>query len=105
MRIPHPTDYCELCNRAGVAVTKHHLIPRGVHRRKRFRKLFDREDRLTRILWVCRPCHNAIHSACSEQELAMHYNTREKLLAIGELRDFVAWIQGKPAGFVPKQRS
>lgn len=104
MRIPRPTDHCQLCKRSGVAVTKHHLIPRSVHRRKRFRKLFDREDRLTRILWVCRPCHNAIHSARSEQELALHYNTREKLLTIAEVRDFVDWIRDKPPGFVPKQR-
>lgn len=104
MQIPRPTDHCQLCLRSGLPVTKHHLIPRGVHRRKRFRKAFDREDRLTRILWVCRPCHNAIHSARSEQELAMYYNTREKLLEIPELRDFVHWIQGKPPGFKPKQR-
>lgn len=34
----------------------------------------------------------------------MHYNTREKLLEIPELRDFVHWIQNKPPGFKPKQR-
>jgi hypothetical protein len=78
------------------------LIPKHLHRKKRFQKLFSKEDLITRTLWVCRPCHNAIHKARSEYELGLYFNTREKLLELEELRAFVEWLRDKPEGFVPK---
>jgi hypothetical protein len=32
----------------------------------------------------------------------MHYNTREALLELDEVRRFVDWMKGKPGNFVPK---
>tara|TARA_R100001440_G_scaffold53394_4_gene73086 strand:+ start:14398 stop:14679 length:282 start_codon:yes stop_codon:yes gene_type:complete len=83
-------------------LTRHHLIPRRLHSKRRFLKLFSREDMITRTLWVCRPCHNAIHRTCSEYELGLTFNSREKLLELEELRVFVEWLRDKPEGFVPK---
>lgn len=85
-------------------LTRHHLIPKHLHRKPRFQKLFGKEALITRTLWVCRPCHNAIHKAASEYELGLHYNTRDKLLELEELSSFVAWLKDKPEGFVPRQR-
>lgn len=87
------------------ALTKHHLIPRTRHRKKRSKRLWDREDIRTRILWICRPCHNHIHDVFSEKELEADYNTREKLLAHPAIRRFTAWIQDKPPGFKPSSRA
>ncbi|MEQ6886547.1 hypothetical protein [Salicola sp. Rm-C-2C1-2] len=100
---PRPR-FCELCGREVDELTQHHLVPRRLHRKKRFRKAFSREELVTRICWVCRPCHNMIHHVCSEQQLGMFYNTRESLLAIPELADFINWLSTKPPGFVPKKR-
>jgi len=102
LKLPPQADNCELCERPVARLTRHHLIPKHLHRKKRFQKLFTKEDLITRTLWVCRPCHNAIHKARSEYELGLYFNTREKLLQLEELRTFVEWLRDKPEGFVPK---
>jgi hypothetical protein len=101
-KLPPQPEFCELCERPVARLTRHHLIPKSLHRKKRFQKLFTKEDLVTRTLWVCRPCHSAIHRASGEQELGMHYNTREALLELDEVRRFVDWMKGKPGNFVPK---
>ncbi len=103
LKLPPQPPCCELCERPVGTLTRHHLIPRYLHRKKRFQKLFTREDLITRTLWVCRPCHNAIHRVRPEYELGLHFNTREKLLEMEELRTFVEWLRDKPEGFVPKK--
>lgn len=95
---------CELCGRAGVVLTRHHLIPRRTHRLKRIRRNFDREQRQGAILHVCRPCHKQIHVLFAETELAERYRTREALLSHPEMAKFVAWIADKPPGLVPRAR-
>lgn len=98
------TGRCQLCGRRGVRTTRHHPIPRRTHRLKRIRKRFDRDDRLGRILHICRPCHSHIHAVLGEKELAEMYNTKADLLARPEIAQFVAWIADKPAGFRPAIR-
>lgn len=104
MHLPSAPDHCQLCLRQGPELTRHHLIPRRLHRKKRIREQFDRQTRLGRLLWVCRPCHHMIHSLRNEQQLGLHHNTRESLLAIPELAEFARWLGDKPAGFTPKHR-
>lgn len=95
---------CELCGRVGVRTTRHHLIPRRTHRLKRIRKRFDREERLTAILHVCRPCHSHIHAVLGEKELAETYNSRAALCAHPEIATFIDWLADKPPGFRPQIR-
>ncbi len=100
-RVPPKPEHCELCGRVMAALTRHHLIPRTRHRKPRNRRLFEREEVRTRILWICRPCHDHIHGVLNEKEMEASYRTREALLAHPAIRRFVAWIGGKPAGFKP----
>lgn len=93
---------CELCGRNEPGLTKHHLIPRTRHRNKRVKKLFSRDEMANRVLWVCRPCHHHIHRVLDEKQLALEYNTRDKLLDHPEIRQFVDWLASKPAGFKPR---
>ncbi len=95
---------CALCGRTDVRLTRHHLIPRTRHRNKRIRRRFSREELVTRILWVCRPCHSQIHALIPEKELAEHYHTREALLGHPGIRRFVDWIRDRPAGLKPRGR-
>ncbi|MEM8552894.1 MAG: HNH endonuclease [Pseudomonadota bacterium] len=44
-------------------------------------------------------CHNEIHAAFSEAELARTYNTVEALRAAPALAPFIAWVAGKPPHF------
>jgi len=99
----HQPNQCELCRRE-THLTRHHLIPRTVHNRKRIRRLHGRDALHDSILWVCRACHSKIHATFTEMELALHYYKRETLLAHDEVARFVDWISGKPAGFKPKGR-
>lgn len=91
---------CALCARNGVALTRHHLIPKTTHRKKSVRKKFDREQRTGNILMICKPCHKQIHATLAEKELALEFNTREALLAQADIARFVDWISSKPPGTI-----
>lgn len=82
---------CELCGQVR-PLTFHHLIPRHVHRKKRFQREYTRAEMRSRGLSVCRICHDGIHNLIpDEKELARTYNTREKLLANERVARHVAW--------------
>jgi hypothetical protein len=58
-------------------------------------------EMLTRILWVCRPCHSHIHTVLSEKELASQFNSRTALLQHPDIQRFIEWLGKRPAGFKP----
>lgn len=95
---------CELCKRAGQKLTVHHLIPKSKHRKKAVQKLFDKQERLTRVLWVCRPCHSMIHLAASELKLALIYNCKERLIELPMIQEYLQWIKDKPESYMPRVR-
>jgi len=103
-RVPPKPPHCELCGRLIEVLTRHHLVPRTRHRKKRNQRLFSREDVRTRILWICRPCHDHIHDVLSEKDMEAAYHSREALLAHPEIQRFVDWLSRKPAGFKPAGR-
>lgn len=47
-------------------------------------------------------CHNEIHAAISEAELARLYNTVEALRAHPRLEAFIRWVQKRPPAFHSK---
>lgn len=95
---------CELCSRAGVTLTRHHLIPRTRHSNQRTRRDSSREDR-QQVILLCRPCHNQIHSLFTEKELERDFNTLARLAGQPEVARFVEWIRDKPPGFRPTAKS
>lgn len=102
MKLPDRPDLCELCRRPGCELTKHHLFPRATHRSQSIRKQTSREQRVTAISWLCRPCHSAIHRFISEKQMARQYHTIERLKQHEEVIRFCQWIADKPSGFKPK---
>lgn len=103
--MPDKKGCCELCGRDEMLLTRHHLIPRTRHGNRRIRRQYQREELLTAIIWVCRPCHNQIHAVLSEKQLADHYHSLTLLQAHEEIQRFVEWIKDKPAGFKPRSYS
>jgi hypothetical protein len=87
---------CALCQRAVLHLTRHHLIPRTVHRRPRTRRQFTRDQRLTVVL-LCRACHKQIHSLFTEVELARTYCSIEALMAHPEVARFAEWVARQPS--------
>lgn len=89
---------CELCARS-MPLTFHHLIPRETHGRFLAKGLPPGvKGEPTRVwlatygLAVCRPCHTHIHRVASNDELADHFNTAQRLLAHPEIAKFVAFM-------------
>lgn len=80
---------CELCA-CERDLTFHHLIPRKLHRRQRFRRSYDK-DQLQRGINICRPCHNGLHRLYDEVMLASEFSTREAILADSALARHIAW--------------
>lgn len=95
-------DTCELCSRVNIPVTKHHLIPQSEHPRilKKLRKnqQFSKDEMLTRVAWVCRPCHSHIHAVLSNRELANEFNTLDKIRTVPDIAKFADWVGNKPVG-------
>jgi hypothetical protein len=91
---------CELCGRFVHELTRHHLIPRSRHKKKRAKKKFDRQEMEERVALLCRPCHRNVHTAIDNKELEQEYNTIEALAAHPDIRKFTRWIGNKPQGTV-----
>jgi 5-methylcytosine-specific restriction endonuclease McrA len=83
-------ERCATCGR-DTALTFHHLIPRKLHRRKHFRRHYDR-DVLTLGIHVCRACHRGIHKRFDEMTLGRHFNTLARLREDPDLARHFAWV-------------
>lgn len=87
-----PVGGCELCGRVQ-PLTEHHLIPRAVHRKTYFQKLFTKVEMTEQRISICRKCHKGIHRIIpDEKELARNYYTKELLLADERIRRHVDWV-------------
>ena len=81
---------CPFCGRE-CALTFHHLIPKKLHRRVRFKKTFTREE-LNEGLAVCRQCHDGIHDIYDEMTLAKTRASPELLSSDPQLRKHFRWV-------------
>jgi hypothetical protein len=84
---------CQLCNR-DKPTTKHHLIPRAVHTKKRFIRKFGKEEMRKRGIMICKLCHDGIHDLIPREiDLADHFNTKEDLLADERMAKHIEWVR------------
>ncbi|MCU0735151.1 MAG: hypothetical protein MUF20_06465 [Methylotetracoccus sp.] len=104
-RIAPPQARCELCLRNTELVTKHHLIPRSQHDKRYARRRFTREEMVSRVAWLCPPCHKFIHTVFTERELGAAWNQLEALRQHPEIADFIRWLAAKPSDFMPRVRT
>ena len=75
-------------------LTKHHLIPRAVHTKKKFINRFGKKEMGERGIQICKLCHSGIHNLIpSEKELAENYNTKELLMADERIQKHVNWAR------------
>lgn len=72
-------------------LTFHHLIPKKVHRRTRFKKHHE-PSALREGIAVCRLCHLGIHRLYDEMTLATRYCTAEALLEDEALVRHFEWV-------------
>jgi 5-methylcytosine-specific restriction endonuclease McrA len=93
---------CALCDREA-ALTFHHLIPKTLRTRKRYRRDVP-ADKWDDGIHVCRACHDAIHRFLDEEALAEQYATVEALREHPGLAAFVKWVRRQDPGRVVKVR-
>ncbi len=83
------SEHCELCSQIR-DLTFHHLIPRKLHKRTRFKKNYSREQ-LNKGIYICRLCHNGLHRLYNEETLAKLYSDKEKIMADPVLLKHIDW--------------
>ncbi len=82
--------FCAMCRQLK-NLTRHHLIPRTMHA-KYLQKGFTRFQ-LAKTLGICRACHNVVHQAASEPDLASTYNTLEALLTLEPIQSWLSYAK------------
>lgn len=86
-------ENCELCERQQ-KLTKHHLIPRAVHTKKKFINMFGKEEMRNRGLMTCKLCHKGIHDLIPDEKvLAEFFNTKALLLTNEAIVKHIAWVK------------
>ena len=81
---------CACCGR-DVALSFHHLIPKKMHRRTRFKKMYSKQA-LDAGIYVCARCHRGIHKCYDEMTLAKRFNSLEQLLQDDALVRHFQWV-------------
>ena len=89
---------CELCKRAVIETTKHHLIPRTRHKNKRIKRDTTSKQRKQTVN-LCQPCTRQIHTVISEKDMAENYCTVDALREHPIISDFIIWVKKKPCYF------
>lgn len=90
---------CEFCNREVCLTTRHHLIPRTTHSKKKIRRKFTKQERQETID-VCCDCHKTIHNFIGEMILATNFNTLMLLKEHHYLKKYKNWIEKQREGIV-----
>lgn len=83
-------ERCATCHRL-TWLTFHHLIPKKMHRRPRFKKCYSKEV-LQSGIFVCRQCHDGIHRTYDEMTLAKQYSDLQTLIEDQRLKVFFHWV-------------
>ncbi len=85
---------CELCERQQ-KLTFHHLIPKKNHKIKYIQKRFSAIDLNKYGIMICNDCHKMIHKLIPHKQLALEFNTTEKLISHKELAKFICWVKSQ----------
>ncbi len=86
--------FCELCKR-DLPLTFHHLVPKKVMDKTYVRNKLEVDEDFDFNAYgidVCRDCHSMIHRKIDHINLALYYNTAEKLLGHPDIEKFVDWV-------------
>jgi len=83
---------CEFCERKQ-PLTKHHLIPKAVHTKKRFINRHGKEEMRQRNVMICKLCHDGVHDLYDEKMLAESFTTKSDLLNDERVRKHIKWVK------------
>lgn len=83
---------CEICERAQ-PLQFHHLIPKKVHSKPRYRRIYGKEVLNWAGIMICKLCHKQLHMNFTHVQLAEHLNTLNKILANEDMKKFIIWAK------------
>jgi predicted HNH restriction endonuclease len=81
---------CALCLRE-MECTEHHLIPCSTHQRGWVKRAYTKEQ-MDETIPACDNCHRTVHRFFTNKELALEFNTVDKLIANEEFAKYVKWV-------------
>jgi len=76
---------CVLCERRGVKLTAHHLVPR-LHSRRR-------GEEVGSTISICPACHAQLHLLFSHRTLAEELDSVEKIREHPDFERFLRWVK------------
>lgn len=83
---------CLICERE-MPLTFHHLIPKSTHKKMIKQHGYTKLYLNTHGIDICRPCHSQIHRLIPLDDMAMEYNTLEKVLSHSGVQSWIPWIR------------
>jgi len=94
------TIECPICKRdtPNCYQEEHHLIPRSIRKRKKYKKLPELKKGQDTIT-VCCSCGDQLHKLFTVKELADDFRTIVAIVANEEVQNWVKWIKKKPDDF------
>ncbi len=85
---------CELCECEEEELTKHHLIPKKLHRKNWVKKIYT-TDQLHQTISLCKNCHQEIHRFIPHNDMGKTFNTLSSLLSHPQVSKYVKWRKKK----------
>ncbi len=85
---------CPLCKRPMPASSsnEHHLIP------------LSRKGKGCHKITLHKVCHDKLHHTISENEMAQHYHTIERLREHPDIAKFICWVRKQDPNFYKKHK-
>ncbi len=87
-------NYCELCGWM-TGLTRHHLIPKRMHRSESIRARFPKAMLNQSIAKLCKACHRHVHRTVKERDLAVQFHSIELLREHPDILTLVDWLKDK----------
>lgn len=83
---------CEICEREQ-PLQFHHLIPKKVHSKLRYIKLYGKEFLNWNGIMICKLCHKHLHKNFTHIQLAEKLNTLDNILNNEDMKKFINWAK------------
>jgi len=83
---------CPLCEREVNFLEYHHLIPKQLHTKKKYRNKYSKQYMGELGIRICRDCHLQIHKLFTHSYLAESLNTLKSIKSHPKTKKYIKWV-------------
>lgn len=83
---------CPICTRE-LPLTFHHLIPKSTHKKMVKQHGYSKEYLNSHGVDLCRPCHSHVHRLIPLMDMALTFNTLERILEHNGVKKWIPYIR------------